>query len=82
MIDCGWYKADGIPWDIRMGDYNISKTLFPDELEKTVKAVKEAGLKPGIWFEIENVGKASMAYQMEEHLLHLDGKVLTTTRRM
>lgn len=81
VIDCGWYKADGIPWDISMGDYNISKTLFPDGLEKTVKAVKEAGLKPGIWFEIENVGKASMAYQMEEHLLHLDGKVLTTTRR-
>ena len=81
VIDCGWYKEDGIPWDISMGDYNISKTLFPGGLEQTVKAIKEAGLKPGIWFEIENVGKASMAYQMEEHLLHLDGKVLTTTRR-
>lgn len=81
IIDCGWYKAEGIPWDISMGDYQVSPELFPEGLEKTVQAIKSAGLKPGIWFEIENVGKASAAYQMEEHLLHLDGKVLTTTRR-
>lgn len=81
VIDCGWYKEAGVPWDISMGDYHVSRELFPEGLEKTVKAIKEAGLKPGIWFEIENVGKASMAYQMEEHLLHLDGRVLTTTRR-
>ncbi len=81
VIDCGWYKRAGVPWDISMGDYQVSKELFPEGLEKTVKAIKEAGLKPGIWFEIENVGRASMAYEMGEHLLHLDGKVLTTTRR-
>lgn len=81
VIDCGWYKDEGVPWDISMGDYNISEALFPDGLDKTVEAIKAAGLRPGIWFEIENVGRASMAYQMEEHLLHLDGKVLTTTRR-
>lgn len=81
VIDCGWYKKAGVPWDISMGDYQVSEELFPDGLEKTVKAIKDADLKPGIWFEIENVGEASMAYQMEEHLLHLDGKVLTTTRR-
>lgn len=81
VIDCGWYKAEGVPWDISMGDYQVSGTLFPEGLKKTVEAIKAAGLKPGIWFEIENVGKASMAYELEEHLLHLDGKVLTTTRR-
>ena len=26
--------------------------------EKTVEAIKGAGLKPGIWFEIENAGPA------------------------
>lgn len=81
VIDCGWYKADGIPWDISMGDYQVSSTLFPEGLDKTVAAIKEAGLKPGIWFEIDNVGSASEAYGKTEHLLHLDGKVLTTTRR-
>lgn len=81
VIDCGWYKEDGIPWDIAMGDYKVSSELFPEGLEKTTQAIREAGMKPGIWFEIENVGSASKAYQMEEHLLKRDGKVLTTTMR-
>ena len=29
VIDCGWYKADGVPWDISMGDYIPSKNAFP-----------------------------------------------------
>lgn len=81
VIDCGWYKEKGVPWDISMGDYNVSSDLFPDGLDKTVKLIKDAGMKPGIWFEIENVGFASAAYSMENHLLKRDGKVLTTTTR-
>ncbi|MDO4276085.1 MAG: alpha-galactosidase [Eubacteriales bacterium] len=81
VIDCGWYKADGVPWDISMGDYIPSESLFPKGLDRTVEAIREAGLKPGIWFEIENVGQASEAYRQTEHLLKLDGNVLTTTRR-
>lgn len=81
VIDCGWYKADGVPWDISMGDYIPSKTLFPEGLEKTVNAIHSEGLKAGIWFEIENVGHASDAFHNTEHLLHRDGVVLTTSRR-
>lgn len=78
VIDCGWFKEDGVPWDISMGDYEVSPTLFPEGLEKTVQAIKDADMIPGIWFEIENVGKAAKAYNMEEHLLHKDGVVLTS----
>ncbi len=78
VIDCGWYKEDGVPWDIGMGDYEVSKTLFPEGLQKTVQAIKDAGMVPGLWFEIENVGSAARAYQSEEHLLHKDGAVLTS----
>lgn len=81
VIDCGWYKEEGVPWDISMGDYEVSKDLFPEGLAKTVEAIKAAGLEPGIWFEIENTGRASKAYQMTEHLLKRDGKVLTTDMR-
>lgn len=81
VIDCGWYKEEGVPWDISMGDYEVSADLFPEGLAKTVNAIKEAGLQPGIWFEIENTGRASKAYQMTEHLLKRDGKVLTTDMR-
>ena len=64
-----------------MGDYVPSKTLFPQGVEKTVESIHQAGMKAGIWFEIENVGPASQAYQQTEHLLKRDGKPLTTTRR-
>ncbi len=81
VIDCGWFKEDGVPWDISMGDYNISPTLFPEGLDKTVGKIKENGMKPGIWFEIDNVGRASRAYHLEDHLLKKDGVVLTTHNR-
>ena len=29
VIDCGWYKAEGVPWDTFMGDYDVSPVLFP-----------------------------------------------------
>ena len=81
VIDCGWFKEDGVPWDISMGDYNVSETLFPDGLEKTVERIKEAGMRPGIWFEIDNVGRASKAYENTDHLLRRDGYTLTTYSR-
>ena len=81
VIDCGWYKQEGIPWDIAMGDYEVSKELFPDGLQKTVDLIKSNGMKPGIWFEIDNVGSAAKAYKMEERLLTRDGHTLTTTMR-
>lgn len=64
-----------------MGDYEVSRELFPLGLEKTVQIIKEHGLKPGIWFEIENVGERARAYQNTEHLLKRDGCVLTTSMR-
>lgn len=81
VIDCGWFKEDGVPWDISMGDYNVSDTLFPDGLEKTVERIKAAGMRPGIWFEIDNVGRAAKAYENLEHLLKRDGYPLTTYSR-
>lgn len=81
VIDCGWYKQEGIPWDVSMGDYEVSKELFKDGLDKTVQVIKDAGMKPGIWFEIDNVGEKSKAYQDTAHLLKRDGYPLTTTMR-
>ena len=81
VIDCGWYKQEGIPWYDAMGDYEVSQELFPDGLQKTTDLIKANGMKPGIWFEIDNVGSESKAYKMEEHLLKRDGYTLTTVSR-
>lgn len=78
VIDAGWYKQEGIPWDKGMGEYKVSDSLFPDGLQHTVHRIKEEGLKPGLWFEIENVASEAKVYQMSEHLLHRDGEVLTS----
>ena len=78
VIDCGWYKEREVPWDISMGDYQVSQELFPDGLEQTVKKIKDAGMIPGIWFEIETVGEAAKAYHDKAHLLHKDGYILTS----
>ncbi len=80
-IDAGWFKPEGVRWDSSMGDYNISKELFPDGLQKTVDEICSARMKPGIWFEIETVGNVSKAYNMSEHLLKRDGYVLSTEGR-
>ncbi len=81
VIDCGWFKEDGIPWDISMGDYNVSEVLFPDGLEKTVKLIKDNGMKPGIWFEIDNIGRAAKSYDNTKHQLKRDGYPITTYSR-
>ncbi|MDE7307379.1 MAG: alpha-galactosidase [Lachnospiraceae bacterium] len=81
VIDCGWFKEDNIPWDISMGDYNVSPSLFPQGLEKTVELIKNAGMKPGIWFEIDNIGSAAKAYHMTEHQLKRDGYPISTYSR-
>lgn len=81
VIDCGWFKEDGVRWDISMGDYIPSKTLFPNGIDETVKLIKDSGMRAGIWFEIENVGEKSQAYYNEEHLLKRDGVTLTTQNR-
>lgn len=81
VIDCGWYKQEGVPWDVAMGDYRISPELFPDGLQKTVDYIKANGMKPGIWFEIDNVGAKADSYQLTDHLLKREGEVLTTSMR-
>lgn len=81
VIDCGWFKKDGVRWDISMGDYIPSDTLFPKGIDETVHLIKSYGMRPGIWFEIENVGSESEAYYRENHLLKRDGITLTTMNR-
>lgn len=81
VIDCGWYKQEGVPWDVAMGDYLVSKELFPEGLDKTVDAIKAHGMKAGIWFEIDNVGEKAESYQKAEHLLTRNGAPLTTSMR-
>ncbi len=47
----------------------------------TAAAIKAHGLVPGLWFEMETVGEASMAFSMVDHLLQRDGLPITVRSR-
>ncbi len=81
VIDCGWYREDGVPWHISMGEYLPSKTLFPEGISSTVKAINDCDMRAGIWFEFENIGPKCNMFNTTEHMLKRDGLPLTTQNR-
>ena len=81
VVDCGWFVEEGKSWGDGMGDYIPSAKLFPQGLGALAQEIRAAGMLPGIWYEIDNVGKDARVYQMEDMLLHRDGRVLSTENR-
>ena len=81
VIDCGWFVEEGKSWGDGMGDYIPSDILFPEGLGKMADRIREEGLKPGIWFEIDNVGKDAHLFEDKELLHTRDGITLTTKSR-
>jgi len=81
VIDAGWYKSEASDWSSGHGDWVPSKKLFPHGLEATAKAIRERGLIPGLWFEMETVGSQSVAFSLVDHLLKRDGLPITVRQR-
>ncbi len=81
VIDCGWYKPDDAHWSHSCGDWIPSKALFPSGIQATVDAIREKGIKPGIWFEAEVCAEFAKAFGRPELLVHRDGVPLTTDVR-
>ncbi|TSA29564.1 MAG: alpha-galactosidase [Verrucomicrobiaceae bacterium] len=76
VIDAGWYQAEGVEWSNGHGDWKVSPQLFPAGLGATARAIRECGLIPGLWFEMETLGHKSKAFSLTDHHLHRDGRVL------
>lgn len=81
VIDAGWYKTEASDWGDGHGDWNPSSVLFPDGLEATAVAIRAEGKIPGLWFEMETVGDASVAFSLVDHLLKRDGIPVTVRHR-
>ena len=82
VIDAGWYADSVKGWQDNMGEWNVAEDLFPNGIKKAVDMIREAGMKAGIWFELEVVGKDSDKVDDTAHLLTRDGKVIISgTRR-
>ena len=81
VIDAGWYKSEGTDWSSGHGDWNPSAELFPNGLKAAADAIRERGLIPGLWFEMETVGSQSTAFALGEHFLMRDGIPITVRER-
>lgn len=81
VVDCGWYKPDDRGWCNAIGDWQESKTLFPHTIRAVSDAIRDAGMRPGIWFEFEIAGRDSDAFHQTDMLLKRDGTVITSKNR-
>jgi alpha-galactosidase len=81
VIDAGWYKGEKGDWGTAHGDWQPSVKLFPEGLAATAAAIRSRGLIPGLWFEMETVGDASVAFSLADHLLKRDGIPVTVRNR-
>lgn len=53
-IDAGWY-APGYWWD-GVGEWLPSRERFPNGIEEPIKYIREKGMIPGLWLELEVMG--------------------------
>lgn len=81
VIDAGWYKGDQGDWSNAHGDWIPSRKLFPEGLVAAAAAIRQRGLIPGLWFEMETVGNTSAAFHLTDHLLKRDGLPITVRSR-
>jgi len=81
VIDDGWAERPGEAALQSNGDWIVKKRAFPDGLAATTKAIREHGLIPGIWFEFEVCNPGSKAFDLSDHHLQRDGRVLQVGSR-
>lgn len=63
VMDSGWFADRGINWTDGLGGWETDSDRFPSGLCKFISRLKEMGLVPGLWFELE-VCSEKLAEQM------------------
>jgi alpha-galactosidase len=81
VMDAGWHISGKDNVTDSMGDWIPDKKLFPDGLKATAQRIREKGLIPGIWFEMENCGPDALAFNEKEHFLKRDGIPIYASNR-
>jgi alpha-galactosidase len=81
VIDDGWAERPGEAALQSNGDWIVKKRAFPDGLAVTCQAIRDHGLIPGVWFEFEVCNTGSKAFDLTDHHLRRDGRVLQVGAR-
>ncbi|MDD7984401.1 alpha-galactosidase [Lentisphaera marina] len=75
VMDDGWFN-DTPGCQQGLGDWNVSKTIYPNGFKHLCDTLKEKGFIPGIWFEFENCTEGSELFERKDLMIHVDGHVL------
>lgn len=81
VIDAGWYGKETGGWSDCGGDWIPNRAIFPQGMKATADLIRQAGMKPGLWFEPETCARDADIFQQEDMLLHRNGTVIDTDNR-
>lgn len=80
MMDAGWFgdESDEQGWYEKRGDWaTVNQVRFPSGMKSMCDKAKAAEILPGIWCEIEAVGKDAQLNKTHEHIIaKRDGRSL------
>lgn len=81
VIDAGWYHSPTEDFNEGLGDWEVDPVRFPKGLKPVVQKIHQVGMKAGIWYEFEGLGKNSRKYHDQGALVKRDGWPVTTMKR-
>jgi len=80
VIDDGWAsKPEGAGQ--YNGDWEIETKRFPEGLKPVADDLRRLGFIPGLWFEFEVCTEGTKAFELQDHKLMRDGRVLKVGSR-
>jgi alpha-galactosidase len=59
VIDCGWYAEQNERWWDAVGLWQPSKTRWSQGLPAVIQYIRDKGMMPGLWLELEVAGVKS-----------------------
>ena len=82
VTDAGWFCDSDITADrgniwFMTGQYEYNRERFPNGIKYVTDCIKNYGIKPGIWCEIECLGEGSKHFYDREMLLMYSDKFVT-----
>jgi alpha-galactosidase len=59
VIDAGWYSEINESWGETVGMWKPGKTRWPNGIKEVIDSIRNKGMIPGLWLEIECAGTNS-----------------------
>ncbi|MHC4441535.1 MAG: alpha-galactosidase [Planctomycetota bacterium] len=79
VIDAGWFGSH-LDWHHALGDWHVNTEMLPNGIKPIEQAVRSAGMKFGLWVEIEGASPKSQLVKKHPHWLMRSGGKLASQR--